>query len=495
VRDNHQEETRQLQDQVVALQDTTRSLGARVADGDLERENEDLRNSLEEQRRITEQVKQDAQNFLQEMRDLSMQSNSTYEKQLELENTVERLESEVRDWQNRYARAKTQIRNMRGSSVGLRMAEDASNYLRNKGLIVDDGRVKDVHVTKFQIAVDEVLQTSRKENPDKVMDAMKVVVVSVRRIMKDIDESTPLGDEQAQLQTKQRAKVSAMANHFITASKTFAAGAGMTPLSLLDAAASHLTASVVELLKIVKIKTTPAGELDDEDDGSTTPVRSSFFSTQQYSQSSGSSHQDILPPPPPFQGLGGIRASADSSAYSPINSPRDSVETSGRFSNGRSNGMGYGGMNGAYLAPTTYGMPRPDPVVEDLKLFLADQSAILVSDIQALVGLVRGDSGIQQIASSIDSINAVVTKMLSETETSGFGDLTIRVESCRQRLLEASQRGQDMARSGVATGDRDWRMWAQTLPPIAFEVNRETKELAQRVDKLVPGGGGGDDFS
>jgi hypothetical protein len=126
-------------------------------------------------------------------------------------------------------------------------------------------------------------------------------------------------------------------------------------------------------------------------------------------------------------------------------------------------------------------------------LFLADQSALLVSDIQALVGLVRGDAGIQQISNAIGSINAVVMKIISETEATGFGELIVRLDDCRERLLEASQRGQDMASSGMATSDRDWRMWSQTLPPIAFEINREAKELAQRVDKLAPGAT--DDFS
>jgi len=126
-------------------------------------------------------------------------------------------------------------------------------------------------------------------------------------------------------------------------------------------------------------------------------------------------------------------------------------------------------------------------------LFLADQSALLVSDIQALVGLVRGDAGIQQISNAIGSINAVVMKIISETEATGFGELIVRLDDCRERLLEASQRGQDMASSGMATSDRDWRMWSQTLPPIAFEINREAKELAQRVDKLAPGAA--DDFS
>jgi hypothetical protein len=314
--------------------------------------------------------------------------------------------------------------------------------------------------------------------------------------MKDIDESSASGDDIIRLQSKQRAKVSAMANHLITASKTFAASAGMSPVSLLDAAASHLTAAVVELLQIVKIRPTPADELEDGDDGSVTPVGSAaFFSPQRSTR--GSDNQDSLPPPPPFNGLAGLRASVDSSAYSPIHSPRESVETSRPLPNGLSNGNGrpgYGTAGNNYTAGTNgYGGNQQDALVEDLKLFLADQSALLVSDIQNLVGLVRGDVGIQQISGGIDSINAVVGKIISETDASGFGNLVARLDDCRERLLEASQRGQDMARAGVDTGDRDWRMWSQTLPPIAFEINRETKELAQRFERFSPGGA--DDFS
>lgn len=69
-----------------------------------------------------------------------------------------------------------------------------------------------------------------------------------------------------------------------------------------------------------------------------------------------------------------------------------------------------------------------------------------------------------------------------------------RLNECRERLLEANYRGQEIAKAGVDTADRDWRMWTQTLPPIAFEIARETKELVQCVGKLVMPGGA-DDFS
>ncbi len=109
--------------------------------------------------------------------------------------------------------------------------------------------------------------------------------------------------------------MSSTANNLITASKNFAASAGISPVSLLDAAASHLVAAVVELLANSQDTATPAGELEDDDDGTITPVDSTgFFSpsrSRAESQSQVSSAvstalstQDSLPPPPPFRSLG-----------------------------------------------------------------------------------------------------------------------------------------------------------------------------------------------
>lgn len=383
MRDDHTSETQRLRGQMDELQqqqeeqlqrvrdeeqDNSRSGGA---DSDLLRENEELRNSLQEQQQVTEEVRREAQEFLREMKMLSEQSGSTWEKHAELEKTIERLEHEVQEWRNRYARTKTQLRNMRASSIGLTMDLDASKYVREKGFADDNGLVKDVHVTKFQIAIDELLQKARHEDPDKVIDAMKSVVVSVRRITKDVGASANPDDEAAQQRAKLRAKVSSTANNLITTSKNFAAAAGISPVSLLDAAASHLTAAVVELLQTVKIRATPAEELDDEDEGTMTPVDSAgFFSPRSTGQVSAAP-QNGLPPPPPFQGLGGMRASADSSAYSPVNSPRESVDPYNRGQpmqngdGGMTNGNGYDNMA---RGPNGYGMHQQANHTEDLKV-------------------------------------------------------------------------------------------------------------------------------
>jgi hypothetical protein len=365
VRVEQEDETRQLRNELVAIQQ--QQSNSNNADPELEEENRHLRETLMEQRETTEHVRQEAQQFLREMKSLSDQSTATYEKQLELERTVEQLENDVREWKGLYARTKTQLRDMRASSAGLEIETVPNSLVHEKGFTDDNGIVKDVHVTKFQIAIDELLQRARRDDPERVIDAMKSVVVSVRRITRDVDESAQNDPAFAQQKSKLKVKVSSTANNLITASKNFAAGAGLSPVSLLDAAASHLSSAVVELLRSAKIRPTPSEQLEDEDDGSSTPVESGGFLSPRSTADVTNSQSDDLHPPPPFQGLGGLRASGDSSAYSPISSPRESVAPS---STRGTSGLGYMAVSKGYPnAPNGngYGLQPHNHQAEDLK--------------------------------------------------------------------------------------------------------------------------------
>lgn len=367
VREGHEMEIHRLRDDVAAAQDSPRNEPG-ASDSELQRENDELRQELRDQRMVTEEVRKEAQEFLLEMRELSQQSGTTHERHAELEKSVHSLEREVQEWKNRYASAKTQLRHMRANSAGPGIEQNAAKHLREKGFMDDRGLVKDVHVTKFQLAIDELLEKARSDDPEKVVDAMKLVVVSVRRITKDIQ--VPQEDEDfVQQQTKIRAKVSSTANNLITASKNFAHSAGMSPVSLLDTAATHLAAAIMELLRLVKIRATPAEELDD-DDGTETPADSSgLFSP--VATEHPSNIQDALPPPPAFQGLSKMRESIESSAYSPRGSPRQSAdpyahERSMSKSSAVPIGLGHPGANNQVNGQ---GAQQLDPrAAEDLKV-------------------------------------------------------------------------------------------------------------------------------
>ena len=520
MRDEHAMESRKLREELEdARQNGAMAAAAPPGDSDLARENEELRRALEEQQRVTEDARLEARQFLQEMKALSEQhSPATWERQEELEKTVEKLEQEVRDWRNRYARTKTQLRSLRASSMAPGLELDAAKHLRDKGFADDNGLVKDVHVTKFQISIDELLTRARTDNPDKVIDSMKTVVVSVRRITKEIDASShPDGgaQQQQQQQQKLKARVSATANNMITASKNFATSGGMSPVSLLDAAASHLVAALVELLRAVKVRPTPADELDEEDDGTVTPVDSvPFFSNRTTQQEGFADPQDSpLAPPPAFQGLRGVRDSGQSSAYSTQSSPRQShnhYSQNGAATNG--NGYAANGMTNGNGNENGYGQSSTGNT-EDLVIYLSNQKDAVVQTSQGLVNLVRsGDaSDIGQFTDAIASIAQVVDKVVSEMEAESTGipdadDMVTRLSSCRDRLLEAGDSGQNIEafRDRAQSDDEErkanaqWRMWIQTLPPIAFKIVHEMDELIAVLGGAPgsrPGAAGADDFS
>ena len=144
-------------------------------------------------------------------------------------------------------------------------------------------------------------------------------------------------------------------------------------------------------------------------------------------------------------------------------------------------------------------------------MYLDDQTAILVQEIQSLVKSIRAESGITAISTQITAIADVVRKAVTFTKTamssSGNGALRTQGEpilkelsACRHRLVEAGQQGRAIADEGREDdeGEREWRDWNQALPPIAFEIAKQTKKLVMEVD-LIDGqqgrDGGDDDFS
>lgn len=133
---------------------------------------------------------------------------------------------------------------------------------------------------------------------------------------------------------------------------------------------------------------------------------------------------------------------------------------------------------------------------------------MLVQNIQSLVSSIRSEAGIGDIATQITAIADNVGKVVASTEMamSSTGNALLRsqgepilkkLSNCRLRILDAGELGRDIADEGRddEEGEQAWRAWNQSLPPIAFEIARETKELVLKVDTIDGGGRGDDDFS
>ncbi len=260
---------------------------------------EDLKNELKEQQHVTGEVKQEAAESLQEMKVLSERSHQCWEREEKLVHRVSDLEKEVHQWKERYARTKSQLRAFHTSSMGSAMQQqNVGQYAKDHDYTRPDGLVKDIHVTRYQMAIDDLLRVARSSEPSSVIEHIKSVVLSVRGITQDVDDASSSDGKPSPAHNKLKARISATANNLITAAKNFATSNGLSPVSLLDAAASHLSAAVVELVRAVKIR--PTQDTEDESDGGRPNSRESpvNFSTE--------------------------HGRATSSIYSAATSPRDS---------------------------------------------------------------------------------------------------------------------------------------------------------------------------
>ena len=232
----------------------------------LDKSYQDLRSEISSQEKVTSEVREEATAFLSEMKALSGRSNQSSEREEKLFTQVQRLENELKEWKSRYAQAKAQPRAAQLSSTATSLPlPDVGAIAKVGSYVARDGLVKDIHLAVFQMAVDELLRSTRSQEPRSVLPHVKSVVIAVRDISLDVGNTQSNSDEATtQQRHKAKAKVSATANNLITATKNFAISHGHSPVSLLDAAASHLATSIVELIQLVRIRPSPPEELEDD---------------------------------------------------------------------------------------------------------------------------------------------------------------------------------------------------------------------------------------
>lgn len=442
------------------LEEASRGAGdadmqARYAD--LEKQHQSLQAELQQQQQVTQEVRREASEFLMEMKTLTAQSHSNWEREEQLSNDVHRLESEVNDWKHRYAKAKAQLRHLRTSSGGIGDSRpDASILTKEHELVQTDGLIKDIHVTKFQMSIDELLRAARFENSQTVLQQIKHVVVAVRHMIQDVDQAPPPVDGSATVRMKTKSRVSVTTNNMITAARNFASSSGLSPVSLLDAAASHLSTAVVELARVVKIQASAADWTDEEEDD----VDISTEKFPDYLSTSASQ-----------------RPLSNHSEYS-ILSPPDHDHPA--MQNGLANGVEY-----------NYGPPQGDHELQDLRFYVEDQTDSMVQSIQALVASIRAEHDMHTVQTYVSAISDIVSHVISSTEHlihERSGDVSLRERT--EPILNSLYEGRDRLTGTAATGSNvdsseHLREVTNQLPPIAFEIARQTKELVQRLESLA----------
>ena len=133
----------------------------------------------------------------------------------------------------------------------------------------EDGAIADAHVTAFQASIDSLLVAGRSHTPSSVLAAMRAVVGAVTDLDNDIQAFEQRSIHQWSESDRERlqhlkAKCNATLSNLVTAAKNHASSYGLSPVSLLDAAASHLSATIVDMVKLLRIR--KAAAYDEPDD-------------------------------------------------------------------------------------------------------------------------------------------------------------------------------------------------------------------------------------
>ncbi|CAG8007642.1 unnamed protein product [Penicillium salamii] len=454
VRTEHDTMERDLRSQLDESSRSVEDTGLQVRYEDLEQKHQSLQGELQHQKQVTDEVRREASVFLEEMKALTADSHANWEREEQLSNEVHRLETESNDWKNRYAKVKAQMRHLRTSSGGFADSRpDASVLTKEHQLVQVDGLVKDIHVTKFQMSVDELLRIARFEDSHLVLQQIKMVIATVRHILQDVEHSPIPVDGSAAIRTKVKGQVSTTANNMITAARNFANSSGLSPVSLLDAAASHLCTAIIELIRVVKIQASPADELEDEYD-------EADVSQEQF--------------PDYFDTSASQKRMSNNSIYSAMSRPdEDQFPVQNGVTNGVNNGWGH---------------VEEDHDVLELKLYVEDQTDGMVQSIQSLVASIRAEDKLPTVQTHVSAILGVLANVVGATEHlmhERSADLALReasepailvLDQCRSRLETTINEGED------AMTAEELREVTNKLPPIAFEIARQTKDLVQRLE-------------
>ncbi|SPO30805.1 related to SPA2 protein [Ustilago trichophora] len=227
---------------------------------------EALQRDHSQQSEVVAELKQEVSNLLEELRELSARND---EMQADRDNDVvviKDLNAQMANYKRLYETAKTELRNLKATSQLYVQPPKADDFLPAS----EKGAIADVNLTAFQSSIDELLAAARSKTPGNVLLSMKTVVLATTLVTDDVSKYEQIPANVAELSPEDqeqlmalKSKCSATLNNLMTACRNHASSHGLSPVSLLDAAASHVSATIVDLVKLLKVRKASKVEADE----------------------------------------------------------------------------------------------------------------------------------------------------------------------------------------------------------------------------------------
>lgn len=168
---------------------------------------------------------------------------------------IKDLNQQVTSYKRKYEQAKTELRTLKATSQLWVQPAKADELMTP----TEKGGIADVNLTAFQSSIDELLAAARSKTQSNVLAAMKTVVLATTLCTDDLvkfeqNSGADLSKEDLDQLKNLKSKCSSTLNNLMTACRNHASSHGLSPVSLLDAAASHVSTTIVDVVRIVKIR-------------------------------------------------------------------------------------------------------------------------------------------------------------------------------------------------------------------------------------------------
>ncbi|KAI0759954.1 hypothetical protein BD413DRAFT_594323 [Trametes elegans] len=426
---------------------------------------------------ILDQLRSDMEGLLTELSDLSRRNDELMAAKDSDLATIRDLDAQMKDYKRKYEQAKTELRSVKATSQLFLQPPKVDDQLP----VARDGALVDIHVTAFVSSVDSLLTAGRSNAPTRVLQPMKNVVNAVTAISDDVRafERRPARERaEVDLEALQalRERLDATLSNLVAAAKTHATSAGMSPVSLLDAAASHVSATVTELGKTVHVRRATKAE---QEQFSSAPASNGYAPSLRSVEElrTGAPHQ-----------RSGSSASTGSrngdERFSPSSSPRalagrPSLESRGRPPSNMSSSNASSpppmfeqfrtGGNKSDSSATGEG---PDEAWAELKPYLEAQTEAIVYAIQSVLSGVRSPTPSPTLNENLTQIITIVSSIVAVCKDSFPPGAQAQGEDILRELGEHANRLSEVQSQAEVTKEA-----RQVMAKSSFAVANAMKGL------------------
>ncbi|KAI0262608.1 hypothetical protein BC834DRAFT_925199 [Gloeopeniophorella convolvens] len=384
---------------------------------------------------VVEQLRSDMEALIAEVSDLSRRNDELMTSKDSDLTVIRDLDTQLKDYKRKYEQAKTELRSVKATSALFLQKPKFDEHLP----VSADGAIPDVHLTAFLTAIDSLLSAGRSNAPTRVLTPMKSVVNAVSTILDDVRSHARRRSDPEGLHALED-RVEATLSNLVAASKTHATSSGLSPVSLLDAAASHVSAAITELGRVVLLRRATRAEQDQFAPPSSATATSGFTPGLR-------TVEESRPSPGHQRGF----SEASSSRRSERETARDDVreqfmqsESSSDDSSAPPTIFDQGVVNVVGItSPDSAAAEGSEDAWSELKPYLEAQTESIVYAIQSVLSGVRSptpsptlNENLTQIITIVSSIVAVCHDNLPASSARQGGDILRELSEHANKLSE-----------------------------------------------------------